>query len=75
MIKLKPKFLKENGQNKFAVFTMSDYEQIRSALEDAEDARILDEARRRNKNRPRISHDQMKRQLGLSGKDNKKRAG
>ena len=48
MLKLKPTFLKDNGKDKFAVFSIDEYAAIREALEDAEDARILEEAIRRD---------------------------
>lgn len=48
VLKLKPTFLKENGKDKFAVLTIEQYAAVREALEDAEDARILDEAIRRD---------------------------
>lgn len=63
MLKLKPKFLDENGEAKFVVLTMGDYTAIREALEDAEDARILEEAKRRHAGGPLIPFAQVKRQL------------
>ncbi len=62
MLKLKPTFLKENGEDKFAVLSIEEYAAIREALEDAEDARILEEAIRRD-NGVRIPFVQVKRQL------------
>ena len=47
MLKMKPTFIKENGKAKFVVFSMKDYATIMEALEDAEDCRILEEAKRR----------------------------
>ena len=63
MLKLKPTFLKEDGKEKFVVLSIDDYAAIREALEDAEDARILEEAIRRDAGGPRIPLDQVKRQL------------
>jgi len=63
MLKIKPTFLKENGKEKFAVLTIGDYEAVREALEDAEDARILEEAIRRDAGGPRIPFAEVKRQL------------
>ena len=68
MLKLKPTFLKEKGEQKFAVFSMEDYEAIQEALEDAEDARILDEAIRRDAGGPRIPFAEVKRQLAARRK-------
>ena len=63
MLKFKPTFLKENGKQKFAVLTIEDYAAVRQALEDAEDARILEEAIRRDNGGPRIPFAEFKRQL------------
>jgi len=66
MVKTKPTFLKENGKAKFVVFSMKDYGKIKEALEDAEDARILDEARSRGAGKPRIPHSEVLEEFGLS---------
>ena len=63
MLKMKPTFIKENGKAKFVVFSMKDYATIMEALEDAEDCRILEEAKRRGVGKPRIPFDEVKRQL------------
>ncbi len=63
MLKLKPTILKEKGEDKFAVFSMEDYAAIREALEDAEDARILEEAIRRDAGGRRIPFAEVKREL------------
>lgn len=65
MLKLKPKFLKENGKDKFVLFSMKEYAQIREALEDAEDFRILEESRRRNAGKPTYTLEEVKRHLGI----------
>ena len=65
MLKVKPKFIKENGKAKFVVLTMKDYAEIREALEDAEDYRILEEAKRRNSGKPTYTLDEVKRRLGI----------
>lgn len=66
MLKMKPTFIEENGKAKFVVFSMNDYATIKEALEDAEDARILDEAKRRGAGKPRIPHRQILEEFGLS---------
>lgn len=66
MLKLKPKFLKENGEAKFVVFSMKDYAEIREALEDAEDFRILEESKRRNAGKPTYTLAEVKRRLGIT---------
>ena len=63
MVKLNPTFLMENGKEKFAVLSIKDYAAIREALEDAEDARILEEAIRRDAGGLRIAFAEVKRQL------------
>ncbi len=74
MVKLNPKFLEENGKAKFVILTMGDYKAIQEALEDAEDARILDEAKRRHGNGPLIPFAEAKRQLAARrrGKSSKR---
>ncbi len=46
MLTMKPTFIQENGKAKFVVFSMKDFAANKDALEDAEDLRILDEAKR-----------------------------
>jgi hypothetical protein len=66
MLKMKPTFIEENGKAKFVVFSIRDYATIKEALEDADDARILDEAKRRGAGKPRIPHKQILEEFGLS---------
>jgi hypothetical protein len=66
MLQTKPTFIEENGKAKFVVFSMKDYAAIKEALEDAEDSRILDEARRRGAGKPRIPHKRILEEFGLS---------
>lgn len=68
MVKIKPEFLTKNGRREFAVLTMKDFDRVIEALEDAEDLRILREARRRNANSPTYTHEEVKRRLGLTRK-------
>jgi len=63
MVKVNPKFLTENGEAKFVVLTMGDYAAMREALEDVEDARILEEAKHRHAGGPLIAFAEVKRQL------------
>lgn len=65
MLKMKPTFIEENGKAKFVVFSMKDYAAIKEALEDAEDVRILEEAKRRGAGKPRIPHTQILEEFGL----------
>ena len=55
--------LEGKWQGKVRRVTIGDYEAVREALEDAEDARILEEAIRRDAGGPRIPFAEVKRQL------------
>jgi PHD/YefM family antitoxin component YafN of YafNO toxin-antitoxin module len=68
MLKLKPEFLSKSGRKEFVVLTTEEFERVKEALEDAEDLRILREARRRNANSPTYTLSEVKRRLGLTGK-------
>ena len=74
MLYMKPTFLEENGKPKFVVFSIKDYPAIKEALEDAEDARIIDESRRRGAGKPRIPHEQIMREFGLKTSEKKRKA-
>ena len=74
MLKIKPTFLEENGKAKFVVFSMKDYAAIKEALEDSEDARIIDEARRRGAGKPRIPQEQIMLEFGLKPAGKKRKA-
>ena len=66
MVKLKPEFLVKNGKRAFVILTARDFDRVIEALEDAEDLRILREARRRNANSPTFTLEEVKRRLGIS---------
>ncbi len=74
MLQLKPVFLKAHGDRKFVVLTIEEYTAIKEALEDAEDARILDEARRRGEGKPRILQEQIMREFGVKHSRRKRKA-
>jgi hypothetical protein len=74
-LKLKPKYLKENGKAKFVVLTIEDFIHIQEALENAEDFRILEKAKRRGAKAARIPHDQIKREFGVLSRGARKAAG
>ncbi len=74
MLKMKPTFLEENGKAKFVVFSMKDYTAIKEALEDSEDARIIDESRRRGAGKARVPHDQILKEFGLKPGGKKRKA-
>jgi len=62
-----------NGKEEFVVVPRKDYVALLDRLEDAEDARILEEAKRRNAGKPLIPWEQVKRELGLSSPARKKK--
>ena len=66
MLKLKPEYLSKNGRKQFVVLTVEDFERVKEALEDAEDLRILREARRRNANSPTYTAAEVRKRLGLN---------
>jgi hypothetical protein len=72
MLKLKPEFLSKRGKREFAVLTMEDYKRVTEALEDAEDLRILREAKRRGAHAPTISMEEMEKRLGIATKGHRK---
>lgn len=65
MLKTKYDVLTRNGKEKFVVIPMTDYEAMRERLEDEQDLRDLEAAKKRNAGRPGISHEQMLKELGL----------
>ena len=66
MVKIKPEFLVKNGRRAFVILAAKDFDRIMEALEDAEDLRILREARRRNANSPTYTLEEVKRRLGIA---------
>lgn len=73
MLKLKPEYLSKNGRKEFVVLTVEDYERVKEALEDAEDLRILREARRRNAGSRTYTMAEVKERLGMGRKPAAKR--
>ncbi len=67
MLKLKPEIWSKDGKKQFVVLSYEQYEAIRERLEDAEDARLLQESRKRQAGAPTISLAEMKRRLGIAG--------
>jgi hypothetical protein len=63
MRKIRPQILRREGKNAFVVLTWEEFEAIEEALENAEDLRILREARAEQKDDPGISHEEMRREL------------
>ena len=65
MLKTKYDVLTRNGTQKFVVIPMSDYEALLERLEDEQDLRDLQAAKKLNAGKPGISHEQMLKELGL----------
>lgn len=65
MIKTKPTFIEEDGERKFVVFSMKDYNAITEALEDAYDVRLIEESKRESAGKPNVTQEQMLKELGL----------
>ncbi|MFA7235838.1 MAG: hypothetical protein WC058_03150 [Phycisphaeraceae bacterium] len=65
MLDLKPQILKHDGKESFVILTWDEFQAIRDALDDAEDLRILRQSREEQRDEPTISHEQLKRELGL----------
>lgn len=63
MLKLKPEYLSKNGRREFVVLTVEDFQRVTEALEDAQDLRILRDARRRNEGEPTFTFAEVKRRL------------
>lgn len=65
MLKTKYDVLTRNGTEKFVVVPMTDYEALLERLEDEQDLRDLQAAKKRNAGKPGISHEQMLKELRL----------
>ncbi len=55
-----------NGKERFVVIPERDYKALREQLEDDADFRAIEASKRRGAGKPRISHEQMMRELGLT---------
>lgn len=74
MLKTKYDVLTRNGKQKFVVIPMTDYESLLERLEDEQDLRDLEAARKLNAGKPGISHEQMLKELGLKATRRKAKA-
>ena len=63
MVKHKAEIWSRNGKQKFVLLPYDVYQAMREELEDAEDLRLLLEARKRQANSPGISLEELKRRL------------
>lgn len=66
MPKSKYDILIRNGKEHFVVVPKHDFDALMERLEDEEDFRTLQEAKKRNAGQPLIPHAQVVRELGLA---------
>lgn len=71
MLKIKPEFWTRNGNERFVVLRLSDFEKVQELIEDAGLSRILKEAKRKEASAPTISLIEMKQRLGMTGRRGK----
>ncbi len=62
---LHPDFLPATGKPQFAVLPYDEYLALKEWLEDMEDLRALESARKENEGQPSYTLDEVKRDLGL----------
>jgi len=65
MLQLHPNILRKNGKDEFVVLPYEEFVAMQELLEDAEDLKLLREARQENANEPGISFDEAKKRLGI----------
>ncbi|MEM1010792.1 MAG: type II toxin-antitoxin system Phd/YefM family antitoxin [Planctomycetota bacterium] len=65
---LTPTIIREEGQEKFVVLPWDEYLRVREALEDAEDVRLIEEAKREHEESGErcYSAEEVRRELGLT---------
>jgi PHD/YefM family antitoxin component YafN of YafNO toxin-antitoxin module len=64
---------KDDGK-RYVMMSLRDFERLQDMIEDAGLSRILRDSKKRQANAPTVSHQQMKRLLGLT-RPRKKKAG
>lgn len=65
MITLHPEFLKKEGRNEFVVLPYEEFVALQELLEDAEDILVLRTAKQEEKDKPSVSIENVKKELGL----------
>ena len=65
MLKLHPNILQKNGKKEFVVLPYEEFVAMQELLEDAEDLKLLREAREENAGEPGISLEEAKKRLGI----------
>jgi hypothetical protein len=69
MIQFHPEFLKKNGKNEFVVLPYEEFVTIQELLEDAEDALLLEQARREDQGKPGVSLEEVMKRFGITPED------
>ena len=65
MVALHPQFIREDGKDKFVVLPHEEFVALCELAEDAQDLRMTEEARAENADRPGVSIETMRAELGL----------
>ncbi|MCL2648696.1 MAG: type II toxin-antitoxin system Phd/YefM family antitoxin [Phycisphaerales bacterium] len=65
MLELHPNILRKNGKEEFVVLPYEEFVAMQELLEDAEDLKLLREARQENAHEPGISLDEAKKRLAI----------
>ena len=66
MITLHPEFLSKEGKKEFVVLPYEEFMALQELLEDAEDVLDLRAAKQEEKDKPSISIEDVKKELGMS---------
>ena len=72
MLKIKPQIWTKDDGKQFVMMSLTDFEKVRDAIEDAGLSRILRDSKKRQANAPTISLADMKRLLDIKGTTKKK---
>ena len=69
MIQFHPEFIKKNGKNEFVILPYEEFVTIQELLEDAEDALLLEQARREDQGKPGVTLEEVMKRLGMTPED------
>lgn len=72
-VEFHPEILRRDGKEQFAILPWEEYLRLRELLEDARDVLLIEEAKRDEAacGEPRVSHDEVMRELGIARGDSK----
>jgi hypothetical protein len=74
VLKIKPEIWTKHDGKRYVMLSLQDFEKIQDIIEDAGLSRLLRESKQRQAGAPNISHQQMKRMLGITA-PRKRKAG